>query len=116
MAFWTNLFGSVPTITVVELQNKMGEKPGPFLLDVRTTEEYRSGHIAGATSVPLQKLDERLDKLTKNREIYCICRTGSRSKTAARKLQEAGYTAVNVKGGMTAWQKEGMKVKAGKVK
>lgn len=116
MSFWKNLFGNVPTITVTELQDKMRQKPGPILVDVRTTAEYRNGHISGADSLPLDKLHERSGKLTKNREIICICQSGSRSKRAARKLQTAGYTAVNVKGGMNAWAKQGLVTKAGKVK
>ncbi len=116
MSFWKNLFGNVPAVTVTELQDKLNEKPGPILLDVRTTNEYRTSHIPGATSIPLDKLDERLNKLAKNREIVCICRSGSRSKRAARQLQNAGFTAVNMKGGMNAWTKQGMSTKTGKIK
>ncbi len=116
MSIWKNLFGTVPTITVTELQDKLRQKPGPILVDVRTTTEYRNGHINGADSIPLEKLEERFGKLSKNREIICICQSGSRSKRATRQLQNAGFTAVNVKGGMNAWAKQGLSTKAGKVK
>lgn len=116
MSFWKDLFGNVPTITVTELQDKMQQKPAPVLVDVRTTAEYRNGHISGADSLPLDKLNDRVGKLAKNREVICICQSGSRSKRAVRKLQNAGYTAVNVKGGMNAWARQGLTTKAGKVK
>lgn len=116
MSFWNNFFASTPQITVSECQDKMNDKPGPILLDVRSTNEYRDGHIPGATSIPLDKLQDRMVKLSKRREIICICRSGRRSKQATRQLQAAGYTAVNMKGGMNAWQKADFSVKTGKVK
>ncbi len=116
MSFFKKLFASVPTISVMEAQEKMKEKPKPVLLDVRTVSEYREGHIPGADLIPLHELDGRIRKLPKNREIICICRSGNRSKGATKQLLAAGYTAVNMKGGMRAWNKAGYKVKKGKVK
>ncbi len=116
MSFFKRLFAGVPAISVTEAQEKLKEKPKPFLLDVRTTSEYREGHIPGATLIPLHDLPDRMRKLPKNREVICVCRSGNRSKRAAKQLLAAGYTAVNLKGGMRAWTKAGYKVKKGKVK
>lgn len=116
MSFWQNLFGAVPATSISEVQDKLKERPGPVLLDVRSTEEYRNGHIPGAVSIPLDKLPERMSSLARGREIVCICQSGSRSRSATKQLKNAGYTAVNLQGGMSAWVKAGQKVKAGKVK
>ena len=116
MSFLKQLFSSVPAITVTECQDKKSDKPGPILVDVRSTEEYRNGHISGARSIPLDRLNSRLNKLSKNREIICICRSGSRSKRATKQLRANGYQAINLKGGMNAWSKAGYQIKVGKVK
>lgn len=72
------------------------------LLDVRTIQEYKSGHLRDATLIPLQVLRENLDKLKqdKNKKIIVYCRTGSRSVSASRILEENGFTPLNVKGGI----------------
>ena len=116
MNFFKKLFAPVPALSVAEARERLREKPKPFLLDVRTSSEYREGHIPGATLIPLHELDGRMRKLPKNREIICVCRSGNRSRRAAKQLLAAGYTAVNLKGGMRAWNKAGYKVKRGKVK
>lgn len=116
MNFFKNLFASVPAISVAELQDKMQNGQKPVLLDVRTTAEYREGHIPGAANKPLQALNGRLKNVSRNREVICICRSGNRSRRAVKHLQEAGYTAVNLKGGMRAWDKAGYKIKKGKAK
>lgn len=116
MSFFQKLFAGVPTISVTEAQEKMQEKPKPVLLDVRTVSEYREGHIPGADLIPLHDLNGRMQKLPQNREIICICRSGNRSKRATKQLLAAGYTAVNLKGGMRAWNKAEYKVKKGKIK
>jgi len=116
MSLFKQLFGSVDSIHVSDLQEKISGKGGPVLVDVRTMSEYRDGHIPGAASIPLDRLDARLNKLSKNKEIICICRSGARSKRATRLLQNAGFNATNMQGGMNAWQKAGFKIKVGKVK
>ncbi len=72
------------------------------LLDVRTIEEYKSGHIRDATLIPLQVLNENLNKLQQNKHKHIIvyCRTGSRSVSASRILEKNGFTPLNVKGGI----------------
>jgi len=72
------------------------------LLDVRTIEEYKSGHLRDATLIPVQVLSKNLGMLKqdKNKKIIVYCRTGSRSVTASRILEENGFTPLNVKGGI----------------
>lgn len=72
------------------------------LLDVRTIQEYKAGHLRDATLIPLEVLSENLSKLEqdKNKKIIVYCRTGSRSVSASRILEENGFTPLNVKGGI----------------
>ncbi|HFE66175.1 MAG TPA: rhodanese-like domain-containing protein [Chloroflexi bacterium] len=116
MNFFKKLFAPVPALSAAEARERLREKPKPFLLDARTSSEYREGHIPGAALIPLHELDGRMRKLPKNREIICVCRSGNRSRRAAKQLLAAGYTAVNLKGGMRAWNKAGYKIKKGKAR
>jgi rhodanese-related sulfurtransferase len=72
------------------------------LLDVRTVEEYKSGHIRGAKLIPVGKLEANLDKLKADRhkKIIVYCRSGNRSVTASRILEKHGFVPLNVKQGM----------------
>jgi rhodanese-related sulfurtransferase len=72
------------------------------LLDVRTIQEYKSGHLRDATLIPVDALSENLGMLKQDRDkkIIVYCRTGSRSVTASRILEKNGFTPLNVKGGI----------------
>jgi rhodanese-related sulfurtransferase len=82
------------------------------LLDVRTLPEYKEGHIAGATLVPLQQLNTHIDKLAekKNTKILVYCQSGNRSVAASRILEKRGFTPVNVKGGIQALESAGAEI------
>jgi rhodanese-related sulfurtransferase/DNA-binding transcriptional ArsR family regulator len=60
-------------VTVNELVTRLSE-PGLVILDVRPTLEYAQGHIAGARSIPLDELQQRLDELPRDQEIVAYCR------------------------------------------
>ena len=72
------------------------------LLDVRTIQEYKSGHLRNAKLIPVQELSKNLGllKLDKHKKIIVYCKTGSRSVSASRILEENGFTPLNVKGGI----------------
>ena len=113
MSFLSKLFGPpVPSIDAV-LQAKLNEKPKPFVLDVREPSEYSAGHIAGSTLLPLHQLSSRIGELPKDREIVCVCASGSRSSSAARQLTSAGFAVLNLSGGMSQWQRAGLPLKKG---
>ena len=104
MNFFSALFGPVvPTLKPTEVQEKLKNGKRPFLLDVREKQEMREGYITGAKLIPLRQLSSRIKELPKDCEIVCVCRSGSRSRSAARQLIAAGYPASNMKGGMLAW-------------
>lgn len=78
--------------------------PGAILLDVRSFQEYRQGHIPGSQNLPLQFLDE-VDTLAEEKDIplFVCCRSGSRSFQATAQLQDMGYTNVINIGGIAAY-------------
>ncbi len=82
------------------------------LLDVRTPEEYEGGHVANSILIPVQELEARLGELdsVKTTRIVTICRSGNRSARAALILQERGFNAFNMAGGMLKWNAEGLPV------
>ena len=112
MSFFSNLFGpSIPALKPLEVQEKLNNGKRPFLLDVREKHELRTGYISGAKFIPLGQLGSRMKELPKDREIVCVCRSGNRSRSAAKKLIAAGYSASNMKGGMLAWDWSKLPVK-----
>jgi len=78
------------------------------LLDVRTPQEFKNGHLRDATLIPLGKLEANLNKLApfKNKKILVYCRSGNRSVAASRILEKHGFTPVNIKEGIIGLMKE----------
>ncbi len=98
------LFGPpLPALTAHEAQAKLASQPAPLVLDVREPEEFRQGHIAGATLMPLNNVSRRMHELPRDREILVVCQSGSRSSSATRQLIAAGYNAINLRGGLMGW-------------
>jgi len=73
------------------------------VLDVREPAEYAFHHIPGAISIPLGELENRMNELDTETEIYVVCRSGRRSGAACRMLQDKGYRVSNVVPGMSEW-------------
>jgi len=82
------------------------------LLDVRTIEEYKEGHLGDATLIPVQALEKNLGMLKqdKGKKIIVYCRSGNRSVTASRILEKHGFTPFNVKGGILGLQGAGVEI------
>ncbi|HRX51791.1 MAG TPA: rhodanese-like domain-containing protein [Candidatus Krumholzibacteria bacterium] len=83
----------------------------PFVLDVRTPQEYAAGHLEGAVLIPIQDLQRRLGELEAHRQepLFVYCRTGNRSTVAARLLLDAGFEQViNLRQGVVAWERAGL--------
>ncbi|SDW95797.1 rhodanese-like domain-containing protein [Paenibacillus sp. CF384] len=75
-----------------------------LLIDVREAGEYRSGYIPGARNIPLSQLGSRLGELPTDKQLLLYCRSGMRSKTAARQLMRGGYSQIaHLQGGLGAW-------------
>ena len=76
----------------------MVDEENAFLLDVRRSDEFASGSVAGAKNIPLQALASRLDELPKDRKLVVFCLSGGRSGRALSLLQGAGFEAFNAGG------------------
>jgi rhodanese-related sulfurtransferase len=77
-------------------------------LDVRELDEWVAGRIGGAVHIPLGELVARQDEIPEDLPIVAVCRSGSRSAWAVGMLARAGYDAVNLSGGLQAWQAAGL--------
>lgn len=79
---------------------------GARLVDVRTPEEYGSGHLDGAVNIPVGDLEQRLAELEpKSQPVVVYCASGFRSARAARALAAAGFKDVGDLGAMDDWPK-----------
>ncbi len=100
-----------PAITVAELHTRITSGERPYILDVRTPEEYSEARLESTSAlIEYDLLPESLDQLPadKNTVIYTFCRSGRRSDVAANYLRSVGYSqAYNVAGGILAWKKSG---------
>jgi rhodanese-related sulfurtransferase len=82
---------------------------GAFILDVRQPEEWNEAHVPGATLIPLDQLEARLNEVPKDKEVVVICRSGNRSKPGRDALKAAGFTLVtSVTGGLNEWKAAGL--------
>lgn len=81
------------------------------LVDVRTPEEFASGHVPGAVNLPVDQVEARIGEVdAPGAEVYLVCRSGGRSAKAADLLLAKGYAPVNVQGGTEAWKAAGYPV------
>ena len=78
------------------------------LVDVRQPVEVRPGRIPGSISIPLGQLRDRLGELEVDRQVAFQCHSGARSSRGTGLAIKAGYDAVNVRGGMIAWNRAGL--------
>lgn len=93
-------------ITANEAKEMMNGNNAVTILDVRTEEEYKTGHIKGAILIPDTEITNKAKELLTNKSatIMVYCRSGRRSANAAAKLIELGYTNVYDFGGIIDWK------------
>ena len=86
----------------------MEEQTGYIILDVRTAAEYAQGHIPKAINIANESIGtEEIKELPdKDQLILVYCRSGNRSKQAAQKLADLGYTNIQEFGGINSWTGE----------
>lgn len=83
------------------------------LLDVREQDEWLTVRASGALHIPMRQLAVALDRLPREQTVACICHVGARSAAVADALANAGFDAVNVAGGMEAWEAAGLPIERG---
>ncbi len=92
-------------ISMTEAQSLMETEKNYVILDVRTPEEFAQGHIPGAINIANEQIgrEKRPELPDENQLILVYCRSGNRSKQAAGKLAQAGYTNIIEFGGIRDW-------------
>jgi rhodanese-related sulfurtransferase len=87
-----------------ELERRLQAKERLVVIDVREPKEYRAGHIPGALSLPLTKLEQESSRLDAGAETVLVCARGVRSTIAYQRLKALGFTRLHsMVGGMRAW-------------
>ena len=102
-------------ISAVELLARLKAGEPLVMVDVRPAEEYRAAHVAGAISVPLEELEQRLRELPRDREIVAYCRGPycAFAPEAVRTLREHGYSARHFAEGLPEWAAAGRDLESG---
>lgn len=93
-------------VSMNDIVKIMEENKDYVIVDVRTPDEYKEGHIPNAINIPNETINETVyNKLKdKNQLILIYCRSGSRSRQAAYKMQKLGYTNLVDFGGIINWK------------
>jgi rhodanese-related sulfurtransferase len=83
----------------------------PVVLDVRTADEYATGHVPGAINIPYDQVGARFAEVPKDRPVVLYCRSGRRAGLAAEVLKDQGYRQLQLlEGDMPAWIEKGRPV------
>jgi rhodanese-related sulfurtransferase len=101
-------FDSVPEMSAAAASAAV--EGGAVLLDVREEFEWERGHAPQAVHISMSEIGERVEELPADRTIVCVCHIGGRSAMVVNALNQGGWQAVNVAGGMEAWVAAGLPV------
>lgn len=112
MDFLKRLFGSdLASINATQYEQEYFKKNNHVLIDVRTAQEFKGGHIQGAKNIPLHEVAGKLKQIPRDKTVVVVCQSGSRSKSACRMLKDAGYeNVINLSGGTFGWRMKGKPV------
>lgn len=99
---------AIKNVSMDDIVQIMNENEDYIILDVRTIEEYKEGHIPNAICIPNEIIGEDTINILPNKEqlILIYCRSGNRSKQAVAKLEKLGYTNLIEFGGIIDWKGE----------
>ncbi|MEX2426215.1 MAG: rhodanese-like domain-containing protein [Thermomicrobiaceae bacterium] len=97
-----------PEVTPAEAYERSQGSKG-VIVDVRESDELEQVLLDGAVHVPLGELQNRLDEIPKDREVFMLCHVGQRSAMATQFLRQLGHERVwNIKGGVMGWVRSGL--------
>ncbi len=83
---------------------------GAVMIDVRESEEWSAGHAPGAVLIPMSQVEAKVHEIRTGSPAVIVCRSGGRSNTITQLLASLGIDAVNLAGGMHAWEQAGLPV------
>jgi phage shock protein E len=96
--------GKLSSSELKELIDK--ENEDYVLIDVRSEREYNNGYISTAINIPVNRLEDRAEKIPKDKLIIVYCKVGGRAERARQKLKALGYENVINFGGTNNWEYE----------
>ncbi|MBA4277134.1 thioredoxin domain-containing protein [Flavobacterium sp.] len=102
---------NITDIDTKTFSEKITAAPNAQIIDVRTPQEFASGHIDNAVNIDWlsDNFVANTQKLDKTKPVFLYCKTSNRSTQAAKKLEELGFTTIyNMKGGLLQWDAEGL--------
>jgi phage shock protein E len=99
--------GARADISPETLLASAGQAGAPLVLDVRSPEEFASGHVPGAWNVEYDEVAARLGELGPAREVVVYCERGGRAAKAEEVLREAGFAVRHLTGDMSGWRAAG---------
>ena len=97
---------AVAEITPTEFVERRSRGESLTLLDVREEWELGVASVPDVVHIPMGEVADRLGELDRGREVVVLCRSGRRSLQVANFLQQNGFQAVNLAGGILAWSRE----------
>jgi rhodanese-related sulfurtransferase len=98
-----------PTVSAADAIRLVSE--GATLLDVRENSEWNAGHAPGAIHIPAGQVAAQAQRrLPKAKQVIVVCRSGSRARGATNALRAMDIEALNLRGGMRAWEAAGGRV------
>ncbi len=105
MSLFSIFSKSETDLNPADFKEKFDGDKNAFLLDVRTSAEFKEGAIKGATNLDFfsSNFKAELENLPEDRNYFVYCRSGNRSGQAVKALKNKGYTAYNLDGGIMAW-------------
>lgn len=103
-------FGEISIITPADFKEKSQNQT---IIDIRTPKEFESGHIEGAININLfdKTFLDQISKLDKKQPVFMYCRSGSRSRSASKKVSNLGFEKVyDLQGGIIFWARNNYQI------
>ena len=97
---------TIPEISPSEFVARRERGDNLTLLDVREDWELSVASVPNVVHIPMGQVADRLQELDRSREVVVLCRSGRRSLEVAKFLQQNGFKAVNLAGGILAWSRD----------
>ena len=99
------------SISPAELKVRRESGAAPIVIDVRTPNEYASGHIPGAINIPFDQVAQRITEIESTEGVALYCMFGPRAQKGESALLAVGYEKVfHIEGGLAAWKAAGLPV------
>ncbi len=106
----SNSPSSTTQLSVADFEQKLNNSKDAQLIDVRTPEEFNTGHLLTAVNIDWKgtDFDRKIETLDKSKPVFVYCHSGNRSHEAAKKMESLGFKEIyELKGGIKAWSETG---------